>query len=165
MSMVIQWKQGSKFTGSAEPVHKRLETLRRQHGCLTAAIVKNDAEEHPKGPLHRHVIDCDRDLASERYYLERARNLIRSIEVIRTEQVTAPTPSYVQVTRVEFQKEPERKRIYTSTEEALADPVFRAEVLGRAIREAISYRKKYAALQELAGVIQAIDEFVEQAAV
>lgn len=165
MSMVVQWKQGSKFSGSAESAYRRLETLRKKHGCLTAAIVKDDAVKHPEGPLHRHVIDCDEAAASERYYLERARNLMRSIEVIRIEAPTRPTPGYVQVTRAESITQPEPKRIYTSTEEALADPQYRAEVLGRAIREAISYRKKYAALQELAGVIHAIDEFVESAVV
>lgn len=169
MRAVIQWKQGSKFSGSAESAYERLEMLRRQNGCLTAKIVKDDAEADENGPLHRHVIDCDKDLASERYYLERARNLMRSIEVIRVESPSAPTPSYVQVTRSEpnqgQQGKQEERRIYTSTEEAMANPAYRAEVLGRAIREAIAYRKRYAALQELAGVIHAIDEFVEKAAV
>jgi len=33
--------------------------------------------------------------------------------------------------------------------------------LGNAIREAISYRRKYAALQELSQVFHAMDDFVE----
>lgn len=166
MNAVIQWKRGSKFNGSAEAAYSRLEVLRKQNGCLTAKIVKDDAEADPDGPLYRHVIDCDKDLASERYYLERARNLMRSIEVIRFEAPSSATPGYVQVTRLEQKQEkPEQKRIYTSTEEAMANPSYRAEVLGRAIREAIAYRKRYAALQELAGVIHAIDDFVERAAV
>jgi hypothetical protein len=41
----------------------------------------------------------------------------------------------------------------------------RDEILGNAIRDAIAFRRKYHALQELAKVVHVIDEFIETAQV
>lgn len=161
---VIQWRRGSRFSGSAKPAYERTEELRAIHGHLSPKMIVDDAKENPDGPLSKHVIDCKPKEAADRYYLGKARHLLRSIEVVRTDAPGAVVPSYVRVTHGE-QHEPRQRSIYTSTEEALENPAMRTEVLNRAMREALQFRKKYAALSELAVVIKAIDESVESAAV
>lgn len=160
MALHVQWKQGSKFTGSAEPAYEELERIRKKHGNLTAALVYEEAKS-AESPLHRHVIDCDMELAAERHYLTRARYLIRSIEVVRPE-TPDKTPARAYSWIVDPGEEAPARRIYTDTAEALQDPVTRQEILSRAINEALAYRRKYQQLQELAQVFKAMDEFVEK---
>lgn len=162
--ITVQWREGSRFSGSAKPVYERTEALRARHGHLSPQLIIDDAKQHPKGPLNRHIIDCDKGEAADRYYLGKARNLLRSIQVVRTDNPHLISPKYVRVTRGQMNS-PKQTSVYTSTEEALANPAMRTEVLNRAMREALQFRKKYAALSEMASIIEAIDEYTESAAV
>jgi hypothetical protein len=158
MSKVIQWKTGSKFSGSAEGAHKELEKIRKRQGNLTPSAVVEKARSK-SSPLHRHF-EWDDVKAAEIQRNERARSMIRSIEIIHVEAPSAPVRAY-STTTVPTQGPKEKpKRVYTSTEEALADPVQRDEILGQAIRDAIAFRRKYAALQELSKVFSAMDDLV-----
>jgi len=49
-------------------------------------------------------------------------------------------------------------RAYWTLEDVLQDPQARAELLGRAINEAVAYRKRYSQLSELVLVIDGIDK-------
>lgn len=163
MAKHIQWRKGTRLTGDAEPVYNELEKIRKHDGDITAAAVVEKAKAK-RNPLHRHF-EWDDSTAAENYRLGQARKIMRSIEIIRTEAPNAPAKAYSVVTRPPAnEKETEPRKVYTSTEEALQDPVTRDEILGNAIRDAISFRRKYAALQELAQVFRAVDLFVESAA-
>ena len=86
--------------------------------------------------------------------------MLRSIQVIYPESPKQkPSRQYMVVTEAAKQGQPERK-VYRTTKEIMQDPIARDEVLGNAIREAISFRRKYAELSELANVFVAMDDFV-----
>lgn len=161
MGNIIQWKQGSKMTGSAEPVYKELESIRKKDGNITPRSVVEKAKSK-RSALHRHF-EWDDSVAAEKFRLEQARKVIRSIEIIHVQAPTVPAKAYSLVTRApaKVQEPHQPQKVYTSTEEALQDPVMRDELLGEAIRDAIAFRRRYAALQELAQVFRAVDLFIE----
>ena len=158
MSKVIQWKNGSKISGDAEKVYCELEVIRKHDGDITPQAVVAKAKAK-RSAMHRHF-EWNDESAGYRYRLEQARKLVRSIEIIHVEAPKVPAKAYSVVTRP-ARSENKPRKVYQSTEEALQDPVQRDEILGNAIRDAISYRRKYAALQELSQVFRAFDEFVE----
>jgi hypothetical protein len=160
---VIQWKRGSRFTGSAEGAYKELEAVRKEVGHITAAAVVERARPK-RNPLHRHF-EWDDAIAGEKYRLHQARKLSHSIEVIYAESPkSSPVKAYSVVTRPALEGSADGKpvKVYESTAEALQDPVKRDEILGNAIREAIAFRRKYAALQELSQVFDAVDDLLQK---
>ena len=155
----IQWKVGSKMTGSAERVYGELELIRSRDGEITPVAVVEKAEDEGSA-LHKYF-EWDSDKAAERYRLEQARKVLRSIEIIHISAPSAPAKAYSIVTKPS--KDPSKsatRKVYESTEEALKDPIMRDEVLGNAIREAVAFRRKYSALQELSQVFTAMDDFL-----
>lgn len=157
MSNVIQWKTGSKMRGSAEKVYEELEQIRKVDGDITPHAVVEKAKKS-RSVMHKHF-EWDDSLAGEKYRMEQARKLVRSIEIIHIKAPNIPAKAYSVVTKPSREPGPPRK-VYQSTEEALQDPVHRDEILGNAIRDALSYRRKYASLQELSKVFTALDDFV-----
>ncbi len=158
---VIQFKKGSRFTGSAEPAHKALEILRKKNGVLRPKEVVEKAR-NSRSKLHKYFMWDDTE-AAQRFREEQARLLIRSIEVIYIESPNAvAVNTYQVVTEPTESDDVKPRKVYTSTAEALADPVMRGEILGNAIRDALSFRRKYAALQELSQVFTAVDAMVEK---
>jgi hypothetical protein len=160
---VIQWKVGYRAKCSAEDAYKILEGIRKRDGNITPQAVLEEAKPE-SSPIHKAIYDKGQKAAATAYFEENARKMTRSIDVIYVKK-GAPktgTAAFVSVKMpTEGSKEPV-KNAYQSTEEVMKDPVQRDEVLGRAIREAISYRRKYAALQELSQVFKVIDLFVEE---
>lgn len=154
----IQWKAGSKVTGDAEKIHAELEVIRHKNGNITPQAVVSKAKSK-RSAMHKSFEWNDAKAANSHREAQ-ARKLVRSIQVKRVESPNVATPVYSSVTEAANGKKPERK-VYQSTEEALQDPVTRDEILGNAIRDAISYRRKYAQLQELAKVFTAMDDLVE----
>ena len=109
--------------------------------------------------MHKHF-EWDDSVAAEKHRKEQARSLIRSIEIVHVEAPTVAAKAYTIVTAPQ-EGAATPKKVYQSTAEALQDPVSRDEILGSAIRDALSYRRKYNGLQELAQVFTALDDFVE----
>lgn len=65
-----------------EEVRDRINFLNSQSGFLTAEMVVNDAM-NPDSPLHSEF-EWDKDLAAHAHWIDRARQLIRSVKVIIT---------------------------------------------------------------------------------
>lgn len=55
------------------------------------------------------------------------------------------------------------RTVWTKTEEIMKDPILRDQLLSQAIRDAITFRKKYHSLSELAKIFSAMDQFLEEA--
>lgn len=150
--MIYQWKHGAHIRGSvsAQAAGERLEALRQEHGQLTAEIAVEDARPED-APLHP-AFEWDDAVAAENYRLVQAREVIRSVVVVRQDNADAnPIRAFVVIGDIGEQE-------YTSTYVALADPAMRQQVLSRALRELQQWERKYQELEELAGVLSAARE-------
>lgn len=157
MSETITWSKGYRAKVKAEIAHRELEKLREKNGSLTAGLVLLEASK-ARSPLHK-AFEWDNGIAAEEYRLEQARRMLRSIEITYVELPKTPLRQYEIVTQPAKNDTPERK-VYEPVEKIMKDPVLRDELLGRAIRDAISYRKKYHALSELSQVFAELDSFL-----
>lgn len=156
----VYWKRGYRSKLDPEKAFKELERIKaRNGGTLTAGLIVFEAKKK-RNYLHSEF-EWDLTKAAEEHWLEQARKMLRSVVVTyKDSPEIQATRQYVVVTEPPKSDAPERK-VYTSMAEALQDPVMHDEILGNAIRDAIAYRRKYAALSELAKVFHAIGDFVE----
>jgi hypothetical protein len=160
MKKVIQWKQGYRAKSSAVQVHEELEVLRQKSGTLTPEAVL-DAAKAENSAMHSEFVWDDTE-AGHLFRLTQARTLIRSIEVIVLPEQRQPVRAYSVITVADDRPDAKRaeRKVYASTEEALADPVTRDEILSEALRDLAKFRRKYAALSELTVLLAAIDELI-----
>lgn len=154
--MEIRWKQGYRGSADVIAVHSELELIRARDGNITPEAVLEEAC-NDDNPMHSEFTWDDSE-AAHAYRLEQARSLIRSVEVVYEEAPTRQVRAYTIVSAPIEEKT--NRKVYTDTREALADPATRAEILGNAVREALTFRRKYADLQELSKVFVAFDEFL-----
>ena len=155
----ISWSRGYRAKIKPEVAHTALEKIREKNGNLTAGMVLLEAKK-ARNPLHK-AFEWDDSTAAEEFRLEQARRMLRSIEIVYTELPKTPLRQYEVVTEPAKKDSPERK-VYKTVEEILEDPTTRDELLGRAIRDAITFRKKYHALSELSQVFAELDGFLVQ---
>jgi hypothetical protein len=91
--------------------------------------------------------------AAHQHRLNQARHLLRAVHItIITEDEKVYEVSIASNVDSELN---DKERAYTSTEDGLNDPTYRAKILKNALRELKMFRAKYAVLEELATVMDA----------
>ncbi len=158
----VQWKSGSHSRGNALDCFKELQSVKKAGGGLLSPSDVVDRAVPEDNPLHKNFTWDDTE-AGRLYREEQARLVVRSIEVVMkpsTGVSTRPIRAFVSVSSSPTKET--TKSVYVTIDEALSDPIMRDEVLSRAIREALSFRKKYAELSELSKVFAAIDNFMQE---
>ena len=163
--MKIRWKEGTRISASASDVYKFFEDIRvRAGGELDVDLAVKESKKK-SSPLHNHL-EWDDKIASHEYRKIQVKEFIRKIEVIYSETNT-PVRAYesIKVEVVDNKSEkPEVKNVYRRTEDILADPASRSELLGQAVRDALAYKKRYSALSELSQIIDSIDNVIDKVA-
>jgi hypothetical protein len=81
------------------------------------------------------------------------------------DDISTPMRAYesVQVEVVEddnSDEKPKTQHVFRTVEDQLSHPDYRAQLLGQAVRDALAFRRRYAALSELATLIEVIDEVI-----
>lgn len=149
--MIYQWKNGSTCKVDAQIAGEELERIRTRHNGRLDAKDVVEASRDPAAPLHDHFEWSDKKAASA-YRVEQAKYVIRSVEVVVSEEPDArPVRAFVSVVQ-------EQDRSYTSVSHALSDADLRRQVLTKALQELDAWRERYAELVELANVFVAIEE-------
>ena len=160
--MAIEWKSGSQWKCKADVAHAEIEKLRDANGGKVHPehVVETAKKKH--NPLHNDF-EWDDAVAANEHRKETARCMLRSFVIVREDVKTDRPQRVYEVTNDVANSEPNRrpKKAYSSIDDIMKDPDTRAELLGRALRELITLRNRYRDLQELAVVIRAIDETVE----
>lgn len=128
----------------------------RSDGSITPAQVVKDARSK-RSPLH-DGFEWDDETAAEKWRLEQASYILRSIHVVVTaadcsEVVTVRAFQHVTLKRADD----EPVKAYVLVAKAMNEDALRAQVLEDAHRQLLAWRKKYATYEEFAAVIAAID--------
>ena len=147
---IYKWKSGSRVSADAQKVGEVCERLERKGNLTPKALV--DASRRKNAALH-DLFEWDNEIAAEKYRETQASYLIRSIEIVAT-GTSEPVRAFVSVTAHEESTE----RTYINVERALSTNGTREEVLAIALAELKAFERKYANLEELAGVLAAIRE-------
>ena len=149
--MIYQWKSGARLGIAVQVAGEELERIRTYNNGRLESEMVVDAARAPENPLHP-VFEWDDEAAANKFRIEQAKYLIRSVEVVVENRPDAPPlRAFVSVVR-------DDDRSYTSVSHAMADANLRQQVLLQALKELEAWRQRYAELVELANVMVAIDE-------
>lgn len=161
--MSIAWKKGSRFKSDPQKAFEEIESIRlRNGGDADAETIVREAR-NPALEIHQDY-EWDDSKAAHQHRLSTARLMLRCfIEPPPPSANTARPQRVYEVVTIEEGNQP--KKVYRSVKDIMADPDSRAELLGRAMRELISFRNRFRDLQELAVVLRAVDELLTEARV
>lgn len=153
--VVYQWSSESRKPGKAQDVGQRIAALRRKsreglHPETVVEAARTDKVLHP-------YFTWDDTEAANRWRVDQARNLIRSIVVMHEVPDNSEPVMVRAFYAVDAPTSPEREggQVYVPLSEAMT--THRDEVLGRALAEAKAWRRRYRDLAALAPVFDAID--------
>lgn len=136
----------------AAVVGQRLERLRKRYEVVTPKAVVEDARS-ASSPLHS-FFEWNNGKAAEKYRLEQARHLIRSVVVTYEtppgHKKIKPIRAYVTI------KDEDNNQPYRPIHEVLSDAAMHEQLMARALAEANSWHKRYKDLAEFAEVFAAL---------
>ena len=162
--MEIRWRAGSTFTKiTPEDAYDELESIKQGAGGVITARAVVDRATDEANALH-DGFEWDDFAAADKHRLSTARNLIRSIQVIRydTTATSEGISIYHNISRDPSEENPSARRVYMSLDDILDDPQARRSLLEKAIKEAIVFRKNYEMLNELVQITGAIESTVRE---
>lgn len=146
------WRPGARITLDAQVAGEELSRIERHNnGRLDRKDVLEQARA-PTNPLHP-AFEWNDGEAAEQWRLQQASVLITCITTVveKDGAVSAPVRAFVSVVRDE-------DRSYVNIAHALSEEDLRRQVLGRAMRELVAWRDRYAELTELASLFVAVDQ-------
>lgn len=151
--MVYEYSwSGPERSVSAEKVAHHIKRLEEQYGEVTKQMFLDSARSEDS-EMHS-LFEWDDTKAAEKYRLYQANVIIASIHVTVHEEEIEPI-----VTRA-FVQDKEVSSGYLNVERALSDEAKRQRIIAEAKKEAKCFISKYEHLEELAKVIDAMNEFV-----
>ena len=157
--MAITWKRGAQFKVDAEVAHQQIDRIYQKKGSVVASDVVKLAKG-VRNPLHPEF-EWDDEVAANEHRLETARSLLRSFHVVRDEVKSDRPQRVFEIVTEKAEGEKKARKVYKTTEDVMADPDMRSELLFRALRELRTIQQRFRDLQELAVVMRAIDEVAE----
>ena len=157
--MEIQFKKGSRVSVKLETLCEEIEKASDEDGLSIPTLVKN---ARPKAaPLHDQF-EWDNKTAGANWRLFQGRRLVGKIEVVATDRTPAVRAFHSVVMQPSNPDEkPERR--FRKVQDIMSAPSERADLLRQAINDAVTFRNKYAALQEFAQVFAEIDAAAQKA--
>ncbi len=147
--MIYEWKDAAHISVDAQIAGDFLDQLKVRHNGHLSPRAVVEAARDEASPIHAHF-EWDDTVAAEHYRQQQAGYMLRCL-VVRTPEVEhKPVRAFVSVSLSD-------ERSYVGTQEAMADPDMRGQVLAQALREMVSFRRRYRELEELAEIFTAID--------
>ena len=147
----------SFFKNPAEVAGPVCQKLRESPQGLTPKSLL-DASRDEDAPLHNEF-EWDDNVAAEKFREQQAANIIRHIMIIRTD-----IQEVRQSRNRAFVSKGENDTAYVPLDEALSNEKWKANLLKAARIDAERFVAKYNRLAELAGVINAINGFLDDEA-
>ena len=153
----VVFRTGARVKAPLDAATAELERVREMGGGaidLQRLVDESKAE----GAVFHDDFEWDDERAGNSWQLQQARKIVSSVVVVDDAR---PITRVYKAAEIVTEPSESPRFAYQRTEDLLASDAGRAELLGRAISEATAFRKRYAALSELAVVIAAIDRVVE----
>ena len=142
----------------AERYGKEIDRLTKEHGFVTPKILVEEASSK-KSPLH-DWFEWNKNKAAEKWLIEQAKYLLRSIEVVVVcEGKPVQTRYMVNVANEEVAS------VYMPIQAVLEDEKLMDDYVAQAFRELESVRSKYEHLLELRELWEKLDEIKEKVSI
>jgi hypothetical protein len=133
-------------------IRDELTKIYEHRGELTPKILVEEARSK-KHPMHDLVYDVPVGLAAERYYLDRAHEIIQSVKVTYRDANTSKRYDIRAFHAIPSGED--RTHVYKPTDEVVNDPVLKALVLREMERDWRNLHARYGAFVEFIEMVSA----------
>jgi len=154
MGMIYKWSIDI-YGIDANLAGRELERIQTERGTIEPKVIIEEAR--PNNSLFHKVFEWDDVKAAESYRVEQAKELVRKLVVVTTQDTSdkgIETRAYVSVKSEEFGKKPS----YIAISRAMSDDDLRKQILQQAINELENFKRKYSNLVEFKKIFEIIDE-------
>lgn len=128
-------------------------------GEIVAAELVN--KSRPKRSPTHDLFEWNDGEAAEKYRLEQAKYVIRSVKVVYEPKKGKPRKISA-FSNVKSKRQAMPRRVYVSTTSAMNDTDMRNQILLDALGQLIAWRRKWADLNEIAEEIEAVDSVIKK---
>lgn len=159
----VRWKSRFPNAGiEAQKAYKAIEQIRGRKGGKCSADDVVDAAKAKNHVLH-NIFEWDDSKAAAAHRRRQAQDLMRALEVTYVDRPSEPTRAYEVVQKQPASlKQDAPRTLYSTYEEAVKDPVSREALIKEAIGSLMSWRRRFALLNEFDKVLGVIDETVDE---
>jgi len=144
VSMAVEWRL-YKFNADPNKCYQEIKSLGQE--CTTEQVL--DLARNPETELHR-CFDWDDTVAAEKWRMEQARLVCRSLVVVVQKYETEPVKLRI------FEHDHEEK-VYRETRLTFRNEDQYSRLLNQAKTEMNQFTKKYRTIVELSGVIEQME--------
>ncbi|MBQ6599980.1 MAG: hypothetical protein IJH79_20740 [Lentisphaeria bacterium] len=155
MANAYRWASGSRHRVSPEIAGSVCDQLAKDNNLCAQSLV--DVSRPESAPLHNEF-EWDDAKAGEEWRKAQAGNVIRHLIIVREEPETKEEQTPI---RAFFKIEHDDPH-YTPVEIIIRKEDTRNALIAQAINELKAFRRKYAAISELAKLFESIDSEMEQ---
>jgi hypothetical protein len=137
------------------------EVKRHNHGRLTAKLAYAAAKKDRNGVLGSYVFKDAPSTAAEKWYIQQAGEVIRSVHVYLVINKREMQP--VRWVSSVVEKRPEKRGVsynYVETLEAMQDSRYREQLIANALSEVRSWAAKHKALMEYSKVLKKVGKAI-----
>lgn len=153
----VHWRKGTPKTDvEAKVAYSELMKIKRKQGLSPEAVLESASS--PESILHSFFNWDDSD-AARKYRLLQASNLIRSFEVVYKEMPEKAVRAFEIQTRKPAGSTI-KQTIYTTAEEANADPDNHDRLVADAIKGFMAWRRRFGNIKEFEKLNAVFDEIV-----
>lgn len=162
MGAFHRFKTAARIRGNHEQMLAELDAIYSREQALRPEAVVEHAR-NKKSALHGHFEWNDKAAATA-YRLRQAGDIIRAVVTVEVDDEGKSKREFRALVSVNVEdvSDEEPTKTYVRTEDALAVPGLRSQVLAEASRDVDVFQRKWAHLTELAEVNRAMSEFRER---
>lgn len=155
MAFSYKYADGAVHRVSAQVVGEICERIEAETGRCTPEDLLNSAR-NPESPLYKEF-EWDDTVAAEKYRIWQSAQLIRHIRIIQSDDAQERQEYRERA----FVSVPGREGAYVSMDTALHREEYRRHLLEQAKREVKCFIAKYRRIEELAGVVAEMENFLK----
>ena len=158
MANVYEWKIKGFYKADAQKAGEFIEKIERDHGAVHPAILV-EASRSKKAATHK-CFTWDDTEAAQKFREGQARSLLKNIKVKVVSESGDEEESkmaFYSVKRAEGFTRDNKGRVYISAVKAQENEDYMDEILMDALKDMISFKRRYAEIKELSDVIESIE--------
>ena len=159
MKMVYNWKMNGVFKVDAQKAGEYLSGLAEERKGLQPKDIVEESRD--KKALLHPCFDWNDDTAAEKYRIEQAKAIVRSISVTVLDADVPPVRAFLSITERE-PDEPGRNRVYMSTRTLMENAETKDEILKQALMELLSFKRKYSHLEVFSTLFDEVEAIQEK---
>ena len=152
--------EGRRLPVPAQTAGEELDRIEARDGGITPKAVVEESRPED-APLHP-CFEWDNEVAAELYREDQARNIIRTVRVVRVDSAGESTPKVAYVSTSMINGDDSTSRFYINTARAMSNEMLREQVLADCLTQLRGLVNRFRDLSEMAGLFDRIQLFIEE---